>query len=136
MALIVKNLNVRGKLVAGTTPSTLDVTPNPTPNWDNGLTIYPDQPTTDTQTIQGINTSIDLYWVCVIPCEAQSVEYSKNSGTWTAIGDSVNFSVNNNDTLAFRSIFGGSGGFQQIEVRNNSDNGAILDTIFFECQPN
>lgn len=64
MGLIVKNLNVRGKVLVGITPlptPSNDVTPNPTPNWTtleyNGIT---GDFTYSSQQIQGINTTITL----------------------------------------------------------------------------
>lgn len=106
-----------------------DVTPNPTPNWDDPYDVS-GPPTTINQTIQGISTSINLFWSCNYCGDGGSLEYSINNGTWTAIANNVNFSVNNNDTLKFRMVDIDIGTLIA-DIKNASDGNVILDTITF-----
>lgn len=105
-----------------------DVTPNAV-NWDDvSSSAPPYQVDTNSQTISGINTAIEL-----------DITFDFNDGGFYYIKNtddpvlfSSPFTVVNGDTLKFR--FEGSGGMVQFNVYNNSDPSGptLLDTCFME----
>jgi len=103
------------------------VTPTPTPNWDDPIN-FPNAITIN-QTIQGISTSINLFYSCVYCGDGGDIYYSLNDGSFVLINENVNFSVNNNDTLKFQYNNNGGFGTKIIDVKNASDGNTILDTI-------
>ena len=100
-----------------------DVTLNPTPNWDDPFGFYPSKATTISQSLTGINTSINIAFIVLQ--EDSGWEYQKNSDPWISGYDGMVISISNNDTLAFR----GGLDFNIIEVYNATDNNTLLDTI-------
>lgn len=107
----------------------VDVTPNPTPDWGDYIVGAP--AISATQTIQGINTTINLYYECVFCGDGGNLYYSKNSEAWTIISELATISIVNNDTLAFK-FADVSGGILSINIINASDSNAILDTLTFD----
>lgn len=105
-----------------------DVTPNAV-NWDDvSSSAPPYHVDTNSQTISGINTAIEL-----------DITFDFNDGAFYYIKNtddpvifSSPFTVVNGDTLKFR--FEGSGGMVQFNVYNNSDPSGptLLDTCFME----
>lgn len=117
--------NVGG--IGGWAGEVVDVTPTPTPNWNDPYSTN-SPPTTINQTIQGISTPINLFWSCVYCGDGGTVEYSINEGAWIAIAPNINFSINNNDTLKFRMVDLDYGTLIA-DIKNASDGNVILDTI-------
>lgn len=103
------------------------VTPSPTPNWDDPYG-YPTS-TTINQTIEGISTSINLFYSYIYNGDGGNIYYSLNDGSFVLLNENENFSVNNNDTLKFQYNNGGGFGTSIIDVKNASDGNTILDTI-------
>lgn len=105
------------------------VTPNAV-NWNDVSQIAPPfSIDTNSQTISGINTTIELQ--ITIDFNDASLAYIKNADA--PVGDDgTPFTVVNGDTLKFR--FTGSGGSIQFNVYNNSDPAGptLLDTCFME----
>lgn len=106
-----------------------DVTPNAV-NWtDVSQNAPPSSVDTNSQTISGINTTIELD--ITFDFNDGSLYYIKNTDAAVEFVGSP-FTVVNGDTLKFR--FSGSGGLVQFNVYNNSDPSGptLLDTCFME----
>lgn len=135
MALIARNLTVKGKMVVGVNPlspppSSNDVIPNAL-NWTNinGMSIG----ITNTQTISGISTGITL-----------RIESNYNgTGNFDVYVNDVQYDltfdidtygfynhvVNNGDTIYFYRSSAGFVPTETVTVKNASDNNTILDTF-------
>jgi hypothetical protein len=101
-----------------------DVTPSN--SWFNNVSGASPQ-TTNTVTIAGIDTSIDLYYT--VSGATPVLQYSLNGGAYTGWTDggpgSNTITVNNGDTLTLRfSAFSTSNG--DISIYNDSDGDAFL----------
>lgn len=99
-------------------------------NWTDVSVIAPPfSVDTNSQTISGINTTIELE--ITFDFNDGSLYYIKNADAPVLILSSP-FTVVNGDTLKFR--FQGSGGAVQFNVYNNSDplGPTLLDTCFME----
>ena len=120
-----------GILAKKATGGGADVTPDAV-SWGGGSPIYGSIPTitSDTKTITGINTSINLYYECVYCGDGGTIEYSKNSGAWTPVSELSNISIANNDTLAWR--YSNSGGVITVDIKNASDGNAVIDQLDFQ----
>ena len=122
-------LGVTGRVaLAKTKTSSADTTPNAV-NWTDVSQIAPPfSVDTISQTISGINTTIELE--VTFDFNDGTLYYIKN--TDAPVSYTVPFTVVNGDTLKFR--FQGSGGSVQFNVYNNSDplGATLLDTCFME----
>jgi len=102
-----------------------DVTPDPI-DWPVVILTTPEG-TSETKTITGITSSITIS-LFIIANEG-SLLYSKNGAPFTLY--SGPFSVSNNETLAFKVTGFNPGFYAEFQVVNDSDNSAVIDTIFF-----
>lgn len=122
-------LGVTGRVaLVKTKTSSADTTPDAV-NWpDASQEVPPFEVDTISQTISGINTTIELE--VTIDFNDGSLYYIKNADAPVTV--SVPFTVVNGDTLKFR--FQGSGGIVQFNVYNNSDPSGptLLDTCYME----
>jgi hypothetical protein len=115
--------------------SAIDVIPNSL-NW-NDVSGSTSPVTTNSQTITGITSSINLNVKEDYADWDYGPEYKINSGSWIPInvqgGNTVTFSVNNGDSVTFRFVFssGFVGSQQSLEIRNQSNGNAVLDYITF-----
>jgi hypothetical protein len=84
---------------------------------------------TNTQTISGINTQINLRVSCSGGALA-NYQYSLNGGNWTALyfSEDETITVSNGDTLRFSGT-AAYGGTSTFTVVNQSDGNATLDTF-------
>lgn len=108
--------------------SAADVTPNAV-NWTDVSVIAPPfSADTNSQTISGINTTIELE--VTVDFSDGTLYYIKNIDAPVQVGSP--FTVVNGDTLKFR--YTGSGGAVQFNVYNNSDplGPTLLDTCLLE----
>ena len=123
-------LGVAGRVaLAKTKTSSADTIPNAV-NWpDVSQVVPPFSVDTISQTISGINTTIELE--VTIDFNDGALYYIKNADAPVSAGIAP-FTVVNGDTLKFR--FQGSGGVVQFNVYNNSDPSGptLLDTCFME----
>jgi hypothetical protein len=118
-----------------------DVTPNAVDWFEASSTGC--ETSTNTQTISGISTSINLSvsWIFQGGDQSGIFSYSKNGGANVTISSNpTTISVSNSDTLNFTlasSVFGLSNDGRTITVTNTSDNNTVLDTfdISFFCDP-
>lgn len=121
-------------IIASSTPAPVavggaDVIPNAV-NWTDVSQIAPPfSVDTNSQTISGINTTIELQ--ITIDFNDGNLFYIKNADA-PVIDDGTPFTVVNGDTLKFR--YTSSGGAVQFNVYNNSDPSGptLLDTCFME----
>lgn len=122
-------LGVAGRVaLAKTKTSSADTTPDAV-NWTDVSQLAPPfEVDTISQTISGINTTIQLE--VTIDFNDGALLYIKNADA--AVSPNTPFTVVNGDTLKFR--FQGSGGSVQFNVYNNSDPSGptLLDTCFME----
>jgi hypothetical protein len=110
-----------------------DVTPNAV-NWGDCVDTVNGIGTNSNQTISGITSSINLYWVRSGDANI-TVSYSKNNGSYTTIAQNTNFSVSNNDTIKWQvQTFSGTAQSGTITVRNASDSNASLDTFNYNVR--
>ena len=111
-------------------PSGPDNTPD-TVNW--AVISGTDDASNAAQTIQGIDSSINVFWERSNSTETSfwSTYYDINGGGWTLIGENTNFSVSNGDALKWRIVTTiGSVNFD-LNVKNASDGDALIDV--FNC---
>lgn len=148
MGIIVKNLNIKGKIVVGPNPTNNDVIPNPTPNWTD--IVYDGSTGTygySSQQIQGINTSITIkltyndstlvgllyYYVGSsepIPNTGQppSAQSTISGYNYFQINNNGTFTVSNNQWVSFGiETSGTDNGTVIITVKNQSNSDVTLD---------
>jgi len=118
-----------------------DVTPNAV-NWTDAEG-YCLSVTSNTQTISGINTTIDLIvtWTHSGSGTALISQYSKNGGAFTTFTSGTTINMANNDTLQFN-MAKPAATFYGLEsrtftVKNSSDGNVTLDTFILStiCDP-
>lgn len=107
-------------------PPAFDVTPDAV-NWNNASGA-PSVATTNTQTITGIDTAITLLFSYTGNINSNDTFYIKNDIV-TSVSSGGTFSVNNNDTLAFRMTTSNLGASISVTITNVSDNNTVLDTF-------
>ena len=111
-----------------------DVTPDPV-DWAN--VSGPTPLITTPETITGISTGITLSFN-ITTNDGLSFYYRKNSVSWIFVssGTGVNVgsvAVSNNDVLEFKADNPTvSGGILDVEIINDSDGSALIDSIRFE----
>ena len=135
--ITIKNASDSDATVGNTFTYTLavaaDVTPNAV-NWGDCVDTVNGIGTNSNQTISGITSSINLYWVRSGDANI-TVSYSKNNGSYTTIAQNTNFSVSNNDTIKWQvQTFSGTAQSGTITVRNASDSNASLDTFNYNVR--
>lgn len=93
-------------------------------NWSNFLDV------SEIASISGISNTIDLRFSYVNTNGAPTVQYRKNSGSWTTFttGAPANVSVTNTDTIEFQ-VSGTTNHSATITVTNLSDNSQVIDTV-------
>lgn len=136
--ITIKNASDSDATVGNTFTYTLavaaDVTPNAV-NWGDCNDLISGSGSNSNQTISGITSSINLYWVRTTGGTNITVYYIKNNGSAVAIAENTNFSVSNNDTIRW-TVQTNSTTAQvgTIAVRNASDSNATLDTFNYSVR--
>jgi hypothetical protein len=106
-----------------------DVTPNAV-NWNDSTSVSPY--TTNTQTITGISTSINIQisWFLEGPISTTQFKMYVNDieTDLYAGGTPQNVIWSNNDVIYFTCV--GSAGDMSVTIINTSDNNTVLDTIY------
>jgi hypothetical protein len=124
---------LKGAMMALQTVAADDFTPNAV-NWGDCVDTINGIGTNSNQTIDGITSSINLYWVRSGGSNI-TVYYSKNNGSYTIIAQNTNFSVSDGDTIKWQvQTFSGTAQTGTITVRNASDSNASLDTFNYNVR--